>query len=371
MLIKKNHLEEDQSNINWLNWLEPIGYINHNFDRHFLNEFNFQNIIHSNDRLSLLSVLKNNLEEKKKLIKSQFFISSDGTLVAGLNSYLVDNLIIFLLKHIEKEKNNKGVVNFLIIAIGGYGRGELAPNSDLDILFLLPNKTPKSVSKILEKKIESILYFLWDLGFSVGHSTRTINNVIKNSLSDTTFLTSLLDNRYIAGDKELFSSFKNELNTHLQKLNSHDFVKRKLKESDARHEKFGSSRYVVEPNVKEGKGGIRDLQTLIWIAKFSYKCENLSDLIKIGALLKSELYAFAEAQRFLLSVRCHLHFRSDRKDDNLATDSQTEIAEKMHFRTKANQSSVERFMKRYFLATKTVGNLTRIFCASIEVVGVK
>ena len=145
-----------------------------------------------------------------------------------------------------------------------------------------------------------------------------------------------------------------------------NFVEAKLKESDLRHKKFGGSRYVVEPNVKDGKGGLRDLHTLIWILKFAYKVDSISKLIKMGALSKNEALAFAEAQRFLLSVRCHLHYRAQREDDRLAMDAQLEIAKSMNFKNTITHKDVERFMKRYFLATKTVGNLTRIFCAAIE-----
>ena len=142
----------------------------------------------------------------------------------------------------------------------------------------------------------------------------------------------MLDYRLVAGNGTLFSKFQEAFQKLLIRSKTINFVRKKLDEAEKRHVKFGSSRYVVEPNVKEGKGGLRDLQTLIWISKFAYKSNTILDLLKTGALLKSELYAFAEAYRFILSVRCHLHYRSNREDDTLATDSQIDLAEKMNFR---------------------------------------
>jgi len=367
MLIKEKKNNHNQNKFYWMNWLEPIRYLNENQSKLFLNALTFENLDLNINKNQLLPILKDKLKSKKENIKTNFISSSDGTIAVASTSLLVDNLIKFLVdisnRNDEKKSNDPSLS---IIAIGGYGRGELAPSSDLDILFLLPQKlTQKDLTK-LENKIETILYYLWDLGFTVGHSTRNINFVLNDANSDLNLLTSLLDNRFVVGDKELFLLFKSRLKTFLNKSNVLTFVKKKLEESKKRHLKFGSSRYVVEPNVKEGKGGIRDLQTLIWIAKFAYKSDSITNLLKIGALLKSELFAFAEAQRFLLSVRCHLHYRSNREDDILATDSQIDIAEKMQFRKKASQSAVERFMKRYFLATKLVGSLTRIFCSAIE-----
>ena len=365
-MLKSKQQNFDQSKPNWLNWLEPFNYINEKINQKNVKNLNFKKSKLSFKREDKLLELKEQLQEKKELIKNNFFKSSDGTLAVGLNTILIDNLIKELFNIAIKDNLNENLSDLAIVAIGGYGRGELAPHSDIDVLFLLPEKQKRLEKDRSEKEIETILYFLWDLGFTIGHSTRTISESIKNSKTDLNFLTSLLDNRFLVGNIELYSLLNKFFLKHLMKSDTSNFVKKKLDESEERHKKFGSSRYVVEPNVKEGKGGLRDLQTLIWISKYAYQSDSISDLLKIGALLKSELFAFAEAYRFILSVRCHLHFKSNREDDNLATDDQIEIAEKMKFRKRASQSSVERFMKRYFLATKNVGNLTRIFCSAIE-----
>ena len=172
-------------------------------------------------------------------------------------------------------------------------------------------------------------------------------------------------------EKDIFSEntlklLNDKFDLYVNNSKTLDFVEAKLKESELRHLSFGSSRYVVEPNVKNGKGGLRDLHTLIWISKFVYKVDTVSRLINIGGLLKREAFLFADAQRFLISVRCHLHYRASREDDRLAMDAQLDISKSMNFKNRITQKDVERFMKRYFIATKIVGNLTRIFCADIE-----
>ena len=350
----------------WINWLEPLRYVKEKQTKFFLDKTHFNNLESCSDKKEKLKLFRDALARKQSLIKENFLKTSDGTLFAGLNAALVDNLINKLYPEDKFSSLKESKSSIALIAIGGYGRGELAPHSDIDILFLLSEKNNKLIRARLKKQIETILYFLWDLGFTVGHSTRTLKEVIKDCKSDQAFLTSLLENRFLVGSDTLFSKFKSNFENFLNKSNVLTFVKNKLEEADRRHIRFGSSRYVVEPNVKEGKGGIRDLHTLIWIAKYAYKSRNIMDLLQNGALLKSELYAFADAHRFLLSVRCHLHIKAGRENDNLTTDLQVEISEIMKFRKISSQSTVERFMKRYFLATKTVGNLTRIFCSAIE-----
>ena len=310
--------------------------------------------------------LKKQLDQKVSLIKKTFFETSDGSINVGLNSILIDSLLRILFKKIYYKIFNNTNYIFSIIAVGGYGRGELAPCSDLDLLFLLPDNLKKIQNKKAEETIQIILYILWDLGYAVGHSTRTITDCIAKSRLDLTISTTLLEKRFIIGNEEAYNLLNNKFNLFIKSTKTLKFVEAKLVESEVRHNRFGGSRYVVEPNVKDGKGGLRDLHTLIWISKFAYKVDSISKLINVGALSKNEAASFAEAQRFLLSVRCHLHYRAAREDDRLAMDAQLDIAKIMNFKNTITQKDVERFMKRYFLATKAVGNLTRIFCAAIE-----
>ena len=368
---KKENLQNTSNKINqnslWVQSLEPIKYAkNCSENLYKIDDFKTE----TNDlvlfKKELFSNLKNQLDEKNGLIKKIFLGTSDGSLNVGLNSILIDSMLRVVFKKIYHKIFNNTDYIFSIIAVGGYGRGELAPCSDLDLLFLLPNNLKINESKHAEEVIQFILYILWDLGYSVGHSTRTIDDCIEKSKLDLTISTALLEKRFIVGNEDVFSLLNDKFTFFIKNTKTLKFVEAKLVESELRHKRFGGSRYVVEPNVKDGKGGLRDLHTLIWISKFAYKVDSVSKLINMGALSKKEAASFAESQRFLLSVRCHLHYRAFREDDRLAMDAQLDLAKTMNFKNTITQKDVERFMKRYFLATKTVGSLTRIFCAAIE-----
>ena len=368
---KKENLQNTSNKINqnalWVQSLEPIKYAkNCSENLYKIDDFKTE----TNDlglfKKELFSNLKNQLDEKIDLIKKIFLETSDGSLNVGLNSILIDSLLRVVFKKIYYKIFNNTDYIFSIIAVGGYGRGELAPCSDLDLLFLLPNNLKINQSKHAEEVIQFILYILWDLGYTVGHSTRTIDDCIEKSKLDLTISTALLEKRFIVGNEDVFSLLNDKFTFFIKNTKTLKFVEAKLVESELRHKRFGGSRYVVEPNVKDCKGGLRDLHTLIWISKFAYKVDSVSKLINIGALSKKEAASFAESQRFLLSVRCHLHYRAFREDDRLAMDAQLDLAKTMNFKNTITQKDVERFMKRYFLATKTVGSLTRIFCAAIE-----
>ena len=351
----------------WFQSMEPINYAkNQTKELYEINDTNIDEVDTKIFRDQLFKILKIQMDHNKKLIKNKFLTTSDGSLNVGLNVILIDSLLKVIFKNSYFHSLGNKHYQLTLIAVGGYGRGELSPHSDLDILFLLPNKLRKNDTKKIENVVELILYILWDLGYTVGHSTRTIDDCIEKSRSDLTISTSLLEKRFVAGNNDIYDLLNNKFKTFIDNTKTLDFVEAKLKESETRHKRFGESRYVVEPNVKDGKGGLRDLHTLIWILKFAYKVDTISKLINVGALTKEEAVPFAEAQRFLLSVRCHLHYRANREDDRLAMDAQLEIAKSMNFKNTINHKDVERFMKRYFLATKTVGNLTRIFCAAIE-----
>ena len=368
--LKNFKLELDEKinpHATWLQTMEPTTYAKNNKNK----LYKIKNIkIECKDTKIFKELLFKNIKKQldicKIKIKKDFLNSSDGSLNVGLNVILIDSMLEEIIKNIHLHFLGETQILLSVIAVGGYGRGELAPHSDLDILFLKPNKLKKRETTKIEKVIQLTLYLLWDLGYKVGHSTRTIIDCIKKSSSDITVCTSLLEKRFITGNKENFELLKINFTSFIDKAKTLNFVKAKLEESEIRHKNFGGSRYVVEPNVKDGKGGLRDLHTIFWISKFAYNVDSISKLINIGALTKKEAVAIAEAQRFLFSVRCHLHYRAKREDDRLAMDAQLEIAKSMSFKNTKTHIDVERFMKRYFLATKAIGNLTRIFCAAIE-----
>ena len=249
-----------------------------------------------------------------------------------------------------------------VIAVGGYGRGTLAPGSDIDLLFLVPEQKQPDTDKV----VEFLLYALWDARQKVGHATRTTEECLSLVKTDNTIMTAVLEARYITGNLPLFDDMVARFRKGVVQKNAKQFVTDKLAERDTRHNKYGLSRYAVEPDLKDGKGGLRDLHTLFWIAKFLFDAKSLEELVDRGVFTRAELSTFQKAEDFLWAVRCHLHFVSKRGEDKLTFDRQNELAERLGYKAHGGLKHVERFMKHYFLVAKDVGNLTRIFCASLE-----
>jgi [protein-PII] uridylyltransferase len=253
------------------------------------------------------------------------------------------------------------------LAVGGYGRFEMAPFSDVDLLFVTPYKqTPWG-----ESLIESVLYCLWDLRLKVGHAVRTVDDCLRFARADPTIRTSLLEHRYLWGDRALAVRLDDRLWNDLFTTTGPQFVEMKLAERAARHARQGSSRYLLEPNVKEGKGGLRDLQTLYWLAKYLNRAQSPEDLTEMGVFTPEEYRIFTEAGDFLWTTRVHLHLLTGRASEQLTFDAQVEIADTLGYRSNTAQRGVERFMQDYFTHAKNVGDLTRIFLAGLEARHVK
>ena len=235
-------------------------------------------------------------------------------------------------------------------------------SSDTDLLFLRAYKA----SPHTESVIEYMLYALWDMGLKVGNAFRTPAECVKLAAEDVTIKTSLLDSRFICGDQALSDEMMSKFMKEAVEGKDAEFIMDKLAERDARHARQGDARYVVEPNIKEGKGGLRDLQTLYWIVKHIYGGETLEDVMKGGPFTRSEYTSFIRSAKFMWTVRCHLHYVTGRAEERLSFDLQPEIAARMGYRDRTGQLGVERFMKRYFLVSKDVGALTRIIAAKLE-----
>jgi [protein-PII] uridylyltransferase len=322
-------------------------------------------------RPALLQSLKEAIGEHRQAAEKKLLRTNDGTKCAMSLSDFQDDMIIALhdlaITHLYPSINPSTSEHLSIVAVGGYGRGALAPGSDIDLLFLLPYKQ----TAWGESVVEFILYFLWDLGFKVGHATRSVDECIRLAKSDGTILTSVLEARLICGDNELFNELSKRFDADIVSGGSQNFIRDKLGERDDRHMRAGESRYLVEPNVKDSKGGLRDLHTLFWIAKFVYGARSNDDLVKARAFTSEELDNFVTCEEFLWTVRCHLHFMSNRGDDRLSFDKQSEVAERMGFKSIGRVKHVEYFMRQYFLVAKDVGDLTRILCAVLEAQEVK
>jgi [protein-PII] uridylyltransferase len=289
-----------------------------------------------------------------------------GTEAAAAYAFLTDQILRlaydFVTQHRHPLANPTTSERLLLMAVGGYGRGEMALHSDVDIVFV----TPWKPTAWTETVIEAILYLLWDLGLNVGHAARSADEVVRVAAADQTVRTATLEARYIWGDEDLYDDVMARFWTDVVAGNVGGFVKEKLDERDARHRRMGDSRYVVEPNIKEGKGGLRDLHALFWIGKYAYRLRSVAELVEVGLFSPAELRQFQRAERFLWAVRCQLHLAAGRAEERLTFDYQREIAARMNYADRPGKSPVERFMRHYFLTAKAVGDLTGAFLAHLD-----
>jgi [protein-PII] uridylyltransferase len=319
------------------------------------------------DRAAVLALMRDALGHGQTEIRARFETGGSATHCIAEQCFLIDQLVRvlfdFVLEHVYPLPNPTQGEKLAIVAVGGYGRGEMAPYSDVDLLFVMPYKrTPHT-----EQVVEYLLYLLWDLRLKVGHATRSVDECLRYAKSDLTICTALLEARYIWGEQALYTELKSRFDNEIVRGTARLFVEQKLAERDARHQRVGDSRYQLEPNVKEGKGGLRDLHTLYWLAKYIYRIDDVRKLVDLKVLSEEESQRFARAQEFLWRVRCHLHYLAGRAEEHLTFDMQTRIGERMGYTDHAGSRGVERFMKHYFLIAKDVGDLTRIFCAILQV----
>ena len=271
-------------------------------------------------------------------------------------------LFEFARKHLYPSQNPSEAERMAVVATGGYGRGLQAPGSDIDLLFVLPYKQTAWGEQIAE----SILYCLWDTGLKVGHATRSVDECIRQGKADMTIRTAILEARFLLGDRALFDELVTRFDDEVVRNTAQQFVAAKLAEREERHRRAGQSRYLVEPNVKDGKGGLRDLHTLFWIAKYVYRVRDPAELVERGVFDKQEYRLFRRCEDFLWSVRCHMHFVTGRAEERLSFDIQREIAVRLGYTAHPGMRDVERFMKHYFLIAKDVGDLTAILAAELE-----
>src|SRR3954447_7466385 len=280
-----------------------------------------------------------------------------GLQAARLLGALVDGVVGALFEHTTTDPDLGFVENLSIAATGGYGRGVLAPFSDIDLLFLTAeDPTPETL-----RVVEYMLYFLWDLGLKVGHATRSISDCLNEGAKDTTIRTALLDARFLAGDEALFGEFHRRFRAACKEAGAAEYIAAKQAERAVRHRKYGDSPFVVEPNVKEGRGGLRDLQTLYWIARYVYDSQTMGELADVGDVLtQAEAKHGRRAWEFLWTVRFHLHYVAGRAEERLTFDLQPVVGARMGYTRHGRQDGVERFMRHYFLTAREIARLTRI-----------
>jgi [protein-PII] uridylyltransferase len=319
-------------------------------------------------RKEALQLIKGSFQNARSRVKDQVVTGQlHGQQAARQLSAIQDSVIQvlydFAVKEFYPQSKKNSAEHLTVVATGGYGRGELAPGSDVDLLFIRPNK-PTSWD---EHVIEFILYMLWDLGLKVGHATRSLPECVRLAKQDITIRTAILEARYLWGDLSLYDNLRKMFWSEIATGTGQDFVEAKLAEREERHRAQGESRFLVEPNIKEGKGGLRDLQTLFWIGKYLYHVYDAADLVKHNVFTQEEYETFRNAESFLWDVRVRLHYLMGRAEERLSFDAQPGVAAAMGYTSENPRQAVENFMRAYFLVAKDVGGLTRIFCRALEV----
>lgn len=304
-----------------------------------------------------LEVARGWLDERRGQLREQFMASGDADGLLKAYTDTIDTLVIWLF-----QLACPAPPPMALVAVGGYGRGELFPYSDIDLLFLCDSAKDKESAAVAE----FVLYILWDLGLQVGQAHRRVDEAITLARQDFTIRTNLLDARFLAGSQNVFEELQSRFAQEVVAGTALEFVEAKLAERDERHQRFGDSRYMLEPNVKEGKGGLRDLHTLWWMARYIYPVREIRDLVDMQLLTGEEYRMFAQARQFLWRVRIYLHYLASRAEERLTFDRQYALAEAMGFAHPSTTYAISRFMRRYFLTVRTVGSMTRVFCALLE-----
>ncbi|HUZ62473.1 MAG TPA: [protein-PII] uridylyltransferase [Acetobacteraceae bacterium] len=284
-----------------------------------------------------------------------------GLQAARMLAALTDGLVRALVAYATTDAVRGATDRMAVAATGGYGRGVLAPFSDVDLLFL----TEAEPSPRTLQAVEFMLYFLWDLGLKVGHATRSVADCLTESRGDVTIRTALLDARCLSGDEALFTQFQTAFRAACKVDGAGDYIAEKQAERAARHRRFGDSPFMVEPHVKEGRGGLRDLQTLYWIARYILGTATIEELADpqgagSGILTETEAKHFRRAWDFLWTVRFHLHYVAGRAEERLTFDVQPVVGARMGYTRHGRQDGVERFMRHYFLTVREVTRLSHI-----------
>src|SRR5215218_4264795 len=317
-------------------------------------------------RAAVAQLLKAEMMAARAIAQAVLLRDRHGRRCAERLCFIQDEIIRILFaaatRHLYHSPIPSGAERMAVAATGGYGRGLMAPGSDIDLLFILPYKQ----TAWGEQVAEAILYCLWDMGLKVGHATRSVDESIRQARADMTIRTSVLETRFLTGDTALYEELVTRFDREVVQGTAAEFVVAKLAEREERHRRAGQSRYLVEPNVKDGKGGLRDLHTLFWIAKYVYRVSDTDELVERGVFDAQEYRTFRRCADFLWSVRCNLHFFAGRAEERLSFDMQREIAVRLGYTSHPGMQDVERFMRHYFLVAKDVGDLTAILCAKLE-----
>src|SRR4029450_2739929 len=298
------------------------------------------------------------VEEHRLRLKHQ--AGGGGRDICALRAELVDVLLqyVFGAPATSAQGNGTAKVPLALIALGGYGRGELNPFSDIDVM-LLHRQGKKGISPHLEEMVNQILYLLWDSGFKVGHSTRSIQEAIAHANSDMRTKTAMLEARFLAGDTDLAKEFRKQFRSKCVVGHERDYVELRMEDQVARHKKFGDSVYLQEPNLKSGCGGLRDYQNLLWITYFKEGSLSTNQLVGKDWLSESDQRRIERAYDFLLRLRTDLHYTTGRATDILHMNLQDQVATRLGYSPRKGQLRSEALMRDYYHHTRNILRVTQ------------
>jgi [protein-PII] uridylyltransferase len=297
------------------------------------------------------------VEEHRLRLKHQ--AGGGGREICGRRAELVDVLLqyVFAAAATATHGNGESGVALALIALGGYGRGELNPFSDIDVM-LLHRKGAKKISPHLQEMVEQVLYLLWDSGFKVGHSTRSIKEAIAQANRDMRTKTAMLESRFLAGDAELAREFREQFRSKCVEGYERAYVEMRMQDQVARHKKFGDSVYLQEPHVKSGCGGLRDYQNLLWMTYFKEGSLSTNQLVGKDWLSESDQGQIERAYEFLLRLRTDLHYSTGRATDILHMNLQEQIAKRLNYSPRNGQLRSETLMREYYEHTRNIFRVT-------------
>jgi [protein-PII] uridylyltransferase len=300
---------------------------------------------------------KNFLAHYRDEIRKLHSGGAAGSEVTHLICDMIDELNNKLLHSIVYDLDASGglMEHIALVAVGGYGRGELNPYSDIDIMFLHDGSL--SAARV-EDIAQKLLYFLWDMRLDVGYSVRVISDCVEMATSDGTVKTALMDARYLSGSRPLYNILHKVIFTQILPRSSDKFIKEKIADMKTRREKYGSTVYLLEPNLKEGEGGLRDLQTAMWVARVKFKFSDPKELIIKGILSEEELESYNAALDYLWRIRNELHYYNGRKNDQLSFDAQVHLAAFFGYKGRGRTLAVEDFMRDYYRHANRVEHFT-------------
>ncbi len=311
-----------------------------------------------------LAACKTFLRLENAMIRMQHDAGADGRAIAKALAAMVDVMLTHLFNHAlasYQTTHGKLPSPVALLALGGYGRAELSPLSDIDIMFLFPSKVRLSAIQPLQQHlIDEVLYILWDCGLKVGHSTRTVDDVFSEARKDIQTKTALLEARQISGDTALFESFIGAYKSFYTTDHPKAYITARLEDQATRRGKYGDTVFLQEPDIKSGVGGLRDYQNTVWMARVKLGIDRIDDLLAQNYLRRNELRDFKRAYDFLLRARNELHFQSKRPTDLLDLEAQPRIAYGIGYVHRDPLGRVEQFMRDYYRAAQTIYRISRL-----------